>query len=77
MARQSITLTNPNHEWLKKQIESEEYTSKSELVNDLIRQARHQQAKIDWVRQKIDRAEESGFTKKSKVEILAKAKGNG
>ena len=33
MVRQSITLTGLNDKWLKAQIEKEEYTSKSEIVN--------------------------------------------
>ncbi|MCB0497070.1 MAG: type II toxin-antitoxin system ParD family antitoxin [Cyclobacteriaceae bacterium] len=74
MARQSISFTKPNDEWLKAQIENQEYTSKSELVNDLIRQARKQQAKIDWIRAKINRAEESGFTEDSKEQILRQSK---
>ena len=40
MARQIISFSKPNDEWLKSQIENEEYSSKSELVNDLIRQAK-------------------------------------
>lgn len=74
MTRQSISFTKPNDEWLKNQIENKEYTSKSELVNDLIRQARKQQVEIDWVRAKLDRAERSGFTNDSKNEILAQSK---
>lgn len=74
MARQSISFTNPNDEWLKSQVESNEYSSKSELINDLIRQARKQQAQIDWVRAKLDKAENSGFTSDSKKEILAQSK---
>ncbi len=74
MARQSISLTKPNDEWLKSQVESEEYSSKSELVNDLIRQARNQQAQIDWIRAKLDHAEESGFTTDSKEQILSQSK---
>ncbi len=51
MTRQSITLTKPNDEWLKARIESEEYTSKSEIVNDLIRRAREkEQEKNEWIR---------------------------
>ena len=65
MARQSISLTKPNDEWLKSLVESEEYSSKSELVNDLIRQARKQQIQIDWIRAKLDQAEKSGFTSDS------------
>ncbi len=74
MARQSISLTPPNDEWLKSQVDNQEYSSKSELVNDLIRQARKQQAEIDWLRTKLERAEKSGFTSDSKDQILAKAK---
>ncbi|WP_440882031.1 ribbon-helix-helix domain-containing protein [Tenacibaculum sp. C7A-26P2] len=74
MARQSISLTQPNDEWLKKQIISKEFSSKSELINDLIRQARGQQHKIDWLRLKLEKGEQSGFTSNSREDILAKAK---
>lgn len=74
MSRQSISLTEPNDSWLKAQVESQEYTSKSELINDLVRQARKQQAQIDWIKAKIERAELSGFTEDSKSEILAQSK---
>jgi len=52
MARQSISFTKPNDEWLKNQVDNKEYSSKSELVNDLIRQARKQQVQIDWINAK-------------------------
>ncbi|WFO15246.1 CopG family transcriptional regulator [Cellulophaga baltica 4] len=74
MARQSISLTKPNDEWLKNQIENHEYTSKSELVNDLIRQARQQQVQIDWIAIKLEKAENSGFTQNNRNEILKEAK---
>lgn len=74
MARQSISLTKPNDEWLKEQVEKEEYSSKSELVNDLIRQARKQQVKIDRIRGKLDSAEQSGFTGDTKDQILEQSK---
>ena len=74
MTRQSISLTEPNDEWLKRQIDSKEYSSKSELVNDLIRQARNQQKEIDWIRVRLDSAEQSGFTKDSKEDILKESK---
>jgi len=74
MARQSISFTRPNDEWLKEQVESEEYSSKSELVNDLIRQARKQHVQIDWIRAKLDKAESSGFTEESKEQILNHSK---
>lgn len=74
MPRQSISFTEPNDEWLKAQLRNKEYTSKSELVNDLIRQARQQQVQIDWIRAKLDRAERSGFTDDSKDQILKQSK---
>ena len=70
MRRQSISFTEPNDEWLKNQIANKEYSSKSELVNDLIRQARNQQKQIDLIRLKLDKAEKSGFTTESQSEIL-------
>ena len=74
MARQSISFTEPNDSWLKSQIESKEYSSKSELVNDLIRQARKQQSQIDWISSKLEKAEKSGFTSDSKEQILTQSK---
>jgi len=74
MARQSISFTEPNDDWLKTQVNSKEYSSKSELVNDLIRQARKQQIQVDWLRTKLEKAEKSGFTNASKETILAESK---
>ena len=74
MARQSISISDPNDEWLKSQLDSKEYSSKSELVNDLIRQARNQQAQLDWIKAKLDKAEKSGFTTDTKAQILQQSK---
>lgn len=74
MGRQSISFTQPNEEWLKSQVESKEYSSKSELINDLIRQARKQQTQVDWIRAKLEKAENSGFTSDSKEDILRQSK---
>ncbi len=74
MPRQSISFSKPNDEWLKTQVGNEEYSSKSELVNDLIRQARKQQIQIDWIRMKLDKSEDSGFTNDTKEQILKQSK---
>lgn len=74
MPRLSISFSEPNDQWLDAQVKSQEYSSKSELVNDLIRQARNQQAQIDWIRAKLDKAERSGYTSVSKEEIQAEAR---
>ena len=74
MTRQSITLANQNDEWLKQQIAKEEFTSKSEAVNYLIKQAREHDEYVEFVRMKLDRAERSGFSTKTKEELLADIK---
>ena len=74
MARQSISFTKPNDEWLKEQVNNKEYSSKSELINDLIRQARKQQVQIDWIRAKLEKSERSGFTDETKDQILKQSK---
>ena len=75
MARQSITLANQNDEWLKQQVANEEFTSKSEAVNYLIKQARTREEYDDYVQMKIDRGLKSGRApKQTKEEMLAEFK---
>lgn len=70
MARQSISLTRPNDEWLKAQVDSEEFTSKSEVVNDLIRKARE----VEAIRKKLIAAEQSGFSERTPDQIREQAR---
>ena len=70
MSRQSITLAKQNDDWLKKQVAEQEFTSKSEAVNYLIKQAREREDYVDFVRMKFDKAEKSAFSTKSKEELL-------
>jgi len=70
MTRQSISFTPPNDEWLKAQVDSQEYASKSEVINDLIRKARE----IECIRAKLIRAELGELSTLSAAEILAKFK---
>lgn len=74
MSRQSITLANQNDEWLKQQVANQEFTSKSEAVNYLIKQAREQDSYVEFVRMKLEKAEKSGFSTKTKEELLAEIK---
>lgn len=74
MSRQSITLADKNDEWLKQQVINEEFTSKSEAVNYLIKQARERDAYHDYVQMKIDRGIKSGFSTKTKEGLLAEIK---
>ena len=75
MTRQSISFTEPNAEWLAAQIESKEYSSKSEVVNDLIRQARRHEEEIALIRAELLKGEESGFLEEvDAIKILEKSK---
>ena len=75
MARQSISLANQNDEWLKQQVSNEEFSSKSEAVNYLIKQAREREEYHNYVQMKIDRGLKSGFAEKqTKEEMLAEFK---
>ncbi|NRQ42180.1 CopG family transcriptional regulator [Rheinheimera sp. YQF-2] len=71
MTRQSITLSQPNDEWLQKQVsEGAEYSSKSELINELIRNARRAEA----INQRLALAEQSGFISQSAEDMLQEFK---
>ena len=78
MSRQSISLTAPNDAWLKAQVESEEFASKSEAINDLIRRARKLEEEREFIRAKLIRSEESiaehGYSTKTKDELLDEIK---
>jgi antitoxin ParD1/3/4 len=85
MKRQSISFTEPNDEWLKALVESKEYSSKSEVVNDLIRRAREKSREIELIRAKLIASEKSveehGWAEESPQEMLdgfkARARGSG
>ena len=74
MIRQSISLTTPNDAWLNSLVESEEYHSKSEIVNDLIRRARQQYQEIEYIREQLIAGENSGFSTLNKEEMREKFK---
>ena len=69
MTRQSISITRPNDIWLNSLIESEEYSSKSEIVNDLILRARERNNQIEMIRARLVKSESSGFITQTAEEI--------
>ncbi len=69
MSRQSITFTPPNDDWLKAQVDSQEYSTKSDVVNDLVRKARKDQEELELLRAKLIRAEESGYSDRTPEQI--------
>ena len=71
MPRQSITFTDQNDSWLKNHVENiQDYSNKSELVNDLIRNAR----RVEAINKKLCDAETSGFINQTAAEMLAEFK---
>ncbi len=74
MARQSISITKPNTDWLKSQIDRQEYISMTDAVNDLIRQARRkEEVRIEKIRALLIEGEESikqhGYSTKTMDDI--------
>lgn len=75
MSRQSITLAEKNDEWLKNQVAEQEFSSKSEAVNFLIKQAREREEYYEYVQMKIDRGLKSGYAEKqTREEMLSEFK---
>lgn len=74
MTRLSISFSTPNDNWLNSLIENEEYSSKSEIVNDLIRKARTHQNEIELIRSRLIKSENSGFIAQTAEEIKAEFK---
>ena len=65
--RASLSISTPNEEWIQAQIKSGEFSSRSEVVNDLIRRTRE----IEVIRERLIAAEQSGFSTRTPEEALA------
>ena len=75
MTRLSISLTKQNDEWLKGQLDEEEFNSKSEAINHLIKQERSREEYYEFVRMKIEKGEKSGYAiKQTREEMLVEFK---
>ena len=70
MTRASISITAPNDAWIQSQIDSEEFSSRSEVVNDLIRKARKEQDDIETIRLALIKGEESGVSNRTPEDII-------
>ena len=68
--RASLSISEPNEKWIQAQIDSKEFSSRSEVVNDLIRKARE----IEMIRARLIAAELSverhGWVEQTPDEIL-------
>ena len=64
----------PNDQWLNSLIEGREYSSKSKIVNDLIRRARAQQNELELIRTRLIKADNSGFMTRFAEELRSESK---
>lgn len=74
MARQTISVNEPNDRWMKEKIQENEYASKSELINDLIRRQRELEEERIGLRNELIKGEESGISTKNMAELLEESK---
>ena len=74
MPRQSVSLTDLNNDWLASQVNSGEYTSKNEALNDLIRRERRREEAKQHIRNELIAGENSGFTDMSVDDIRKEAR---
>ncbi|MEM1151516.1 MAG: type II toxin-antitoxin system ParD family antitoxin [Pseudomonadota bacterium] len=81
MPRQTITFTDPNHDWLQARVDSGEFKTHTEAVNDALRRVREIENGVDAIRAKLIAAEQRGFSGKTPEQILERSKeelrGNG
>ncbi len=69
MTRASISISTPNDEWIQSQIKSEEFSSRSEVLNDLIRKARKEQDEVEYIRAALIEGEKSGFSRRTPEDV--------
>lgn len=78
MVKKSISVTDQQDMWIKSQIKTGHFGNESEVVRELIRerQLREQEttSSIQAIRNKLIKAEKSGFTAKTSKQILADIK---
>lgn len=68
--RASLLISEPNEKWIQAQIGSKEYSSRSEVLNDLIRKARETEAIRERLRLAEASAREHGWVTRTLDEML-------
>ncbi len=77
MPRQTITFSEPNHDWIQSKVDSREFRNHTEVVNDALRKAREMESGIEAIRRRLIVAENSGFTAMTMDEIWEEARRDG
>ena len=74
MVKKTYSITKTLNQYVKQRIKSGEYASDSEYVRELIRRDQEENREIAYIRSKLIKAEQSGFSKKNRDQILAEIK---
>ena len=68
--RADLSISEPNEKWIQAQIDSKTFSSRSEVLNDLIRRARQTEAIRERLKAAELSAEEHGWVTKTPEEML-------
>ncbi|AWX44819.1 Antitoxin ParD4 [Flagellimonas maritima] len=71
--RKSITFTEQQDKWIKRQIEKGDYTNDSEYLRDLVRKDQADRQKLDELKAAIQEGLDSGISDKTVDEIWREA----
>jgi len=74
MVKKTYSITETLDQYVGQRIKSGEYATDSEYVRELIRRDQEENREIAYIRSKLIKAEQSGFTEKNRDQILAEIK---
>lgn len=77
MPRQTITFSEPNHDWLQSKVDSREFRNHTEAVNDALRKVREMESGVEAIRRRLIAAENSGIADMTLDEIWEEARQDG
>ncbi|MEW8223149.1 MAG: type II toxin-antitoxin system ParD family antitoxin [Candidatus Thiodiazotropha taylori] len=74
MVKRTYSITEKLDQHVKDRVGSGDYASDSEYLRELIRRDQDENKETAYIRSKLIKAEQSGFTDKNKDQILAEIK---
>jgi len=74
MVKKSITVTDKQNKWIQAQMATGNYGTDSEVIREALRDKQAATAQIVAIRNKLIKAEQSGFTNNTHDEILKEIK---
>ncbi len=74
MVKKSITVTDQQNKWIQAQMATGNYGTDSEVIREALREKQNRVAEIEYIRAKLIKSEQSGFTDLTCDEILEKSK---